>query len=243
MSKQKREIRVGGPRWGGLGTHPRDKNLKKIRLGTFKVGFLPIDDKAPEVTKAENVTKNKTNNRGNKSMGAVKYVTGKCELCGEEKKISNNKGMMTCSTCCFIVSSASNKPELVIKAMRHYHGDKFFPAAVNAESSQLAYEIESLKSTIALLKDENSALNGDLCAEMEKTGELIADKQSLKTEIVRMEEDNEHLKNQLRDIADHQEKPEAKAVDSLLLDLLMESRMNDNFGAIADKVGALRENI
>lgn len=176
-------------------------------------------------------------------MGAVKYVTGKCELCDEEKKISNNKGMMTCPTCCFIVSSASNKPELVIKAMRHYHGDKFFPTSANAESSQLAYEVESLKSTIALLKDENAALNSDLGAEMEKTGELIDDKQSLHTKLVGLKEDNEHLKNQLRDIADHQEKPDAKVVDSLLLDLLMASRMNDNFSVIADKVGALRENI
>ena len=127
-------------------------------------------------------------------MTVKKMKFDECEMCGEQKRLSNNYGKMICSTCISIFSSAKIRPQVVIEALRE-NGN--LPENNGNIDSVDSAAMENMRSTIARLQSEIETYSGDVSKLQEKEASIMQDIDNAKSERDDLSEVNSVLNGKL----------------------------------------------
>lgn len=74
-------------------------------------------------------------------------VDGSCEVCGKKSKVKTCYGMQACATCSVTMVRIKNDPELVVRSLEKFHGNKYTGGA--DEFVDMVRDAMNLTSTVS----------------------------------------------------------------------------------------------
>lgn len=169
------------------------------------------------------------NQQGEKEMGSVKYVNGKCHVCGETKGVKNAIGKQVCSNCDGVWRQINNRPESVLEALVEKMGDQWvlyrLPIAepVPAEASATDELVAELRDELATAHKQIDYLEEQFDTQVNINNRAEAEISELRAAMVAADQ-----------------RPDNESRDSILLDLLMGAISGDHPAGICSAISRLR---
>lgn len=169
------------------------------------------------------------NQQGAEDMGSVKYVNGKCHVCGETKGVKNALGKQVCSNCDGVWRQINKRPESVFEALREKMGDQWvlyrLPVAepVPAEASATDELVAELREELATAHKQIDYLEEQFDTQVDINKRAEAELAELRSGTV---------------VAD--QRPDHESRDALLLDLALRVMGGDHPAGICNAISRLR---
>ncbi|WP_143005491.1 hypothetical protein [Desulforhopalus singaporensis] len=184
-----------------------------------------------------------------------------CELCGQQKaNLSNNHGLLVCSSCAVIQSGSKNRPEVVIESLRVFHhihslltDEEKQKIAADFGAGEHAETIEALKTELVeekaafekiklkAIEMENLVTNFQAEAKIseKKLQEIAAEKDAIKNELELTQELLEQSHKRIDEL-EEAATPSSKLLN-VALDLALGSIDGSVKGVLCDQIQAIRE--